>query len=257
MEIVTINGSSILARGIVKFFAQQGGTKLIQNFDMNADRTQIKEMEREIKVWNPTVEVINKQIKEASEIKEGVTDAACVLFFQDDYLRPQSDKLQFFKQAALISQDQDADRFLAVFPIEYDTHCGQSDKPGWMEKLEVQDELIKSYKEGLTVFNSNLTYGDQSLLFNYIGQSVKTGQVAKLLLDSTFKFHPLHNKDTGIEVMCEGEQWGAKSKKYSLSGFEEITCKDLVAKFEKFYGVSAGSTKPVDIALSPTEVSFE
>ena len=123
--------------------------------------------------------------------------------------------------------------------------------------MEIQDEALKEYKEGLTVFNTNLAYGDESHLFNYIGQSVKGGQVPKLILDSTFKFHPVHNKDTGIEVMCEGEQWGSSSKRYSLSGVEEMTLRDIVNKFEKFYGKGVDSTKVVDIPLSPTEVNFE
>ena len=153
-----------------------------------------------------------------------------------------SDKNNYLQIAARLAKQNGAKKFIAVTPIEHDLAWSE-DSESYYEKTVNAEKAALEANPDATIIKTNLTFGPSTLLVHYLAQCALVGKCPynKLLTSNNFKFRPVHTDDLAVAVSKALED--SRPGRFTLSGPEQLTLKEIVNIVEKSAGKLPNSTK--------------
>jgi hypothetical protein len=131
MELVVVNGSSAISRGVISKLAGKNYQK-IRLLDFRPYRKSVYAMQRTLPNG---VQLEKHQVQTIANLDLGLEGAQDVLYFTHDYFANTSDKNNFIQATARVAKKQGVKRFVAVCPIEHELYWSEDKHT----PLEVRD----------------------------------------------------------------------------------------------------------------------
>ncbi len=239
MELVVVNGSSAISRGVISKLAGKNYQK-IRLLDFRPYRKSVYAFQRALPSG---VELHKEMVQSVANLEHGLEGAQDVVYFTHDYFANTSDKNNFIAATSRLAKKHGVKKLVAVCPLEHELY--------WTEDkhtpLEVRDAAQKKALESfdkMTILNSNVVYGKDSYLFHYMTQCSLAGKISKSIGGSkSFQFKPVSTDDLALAVQTAlGNTDEVKGKRFSVNGSAGVTMNELLHLIEKQVGKDSGST---------------
>ena len=163
MELVVVNGSNAIARGVVSRLIGKGGYSKVRLLDYRPYRKSVYAWQRSLQGG---VEVEKFQTQAAANLDLGLEGAQDVVYFTHDYFASTSDKNSFIQATSKLAKKHGVKKFVAVCPIEHELYWSEDKHTPIEVRDEAQQKAIQA-NSNLTILNSNLVFGKDSNLLHY------------------------------------------------------------------------------------------
>lgn len=233
MELVVVNGSSAIARGVVSKLAGKNYSK-IRFLDFRPYRKSVYNFQRAL----PSGTTIEKhQVQTAANLDLALEGAQDVVYFTHDYFACSSDKNSFIQATARLSKKHGVKKLVAVCPIEHELYWSEDKHTPIEVRDEAQQKALQSFDK-LTILNSNLVFGRDSYLTHYITQCAAVGKINKTIGGSkTFQYKPVSSEDLAAAVQnALANTKDVKGQKFTVNGNQNVTLNDILHLAEKQVG---------------------
>jgi len=164
MELVVVNGSNAIARGVVSRLLGKGGYSKVRLLDYRPYRKSVYAWQRSLQ---GSVEVEKFQTQAAANLDLGLEGAQDVVYFTHDYFSSTSDKNSFIQTTSKLAKKHGVKKFVAVCPIEHELYWSEDKHTPIEVRDEAQQKALQA-NSNLTILNSNLVFGKDSYLLHYM-----------------------------------------------------------------------------------------
>lgn len=239
MELVVVNGSSAISRGVLSKLAGKNYQK-IRLLDFRPYRKSVYAFQRTLPNG---VELQKEMVQSVANLDHGLEGAQDVVYFTHDYFANTSDKNNFIQATSRLAKKHGVKKLVAVCPIEHELFWSEDKHTPLEVRDAAQEKALQSFDK-MTILNANLVYGKDSYLFHYMTQCAYAGKIAKSIGGSnTFQYKPVSSSDLALAVETAlNNTEEVKGKKFSVSGTETVTMNELLHLLEKQVGKDSGST---------------
>jgi hypothetical protein len=215
MELVVVNGSNAIARGIISKLAGKNYQK-IRLLDFRPYRKSVYAMQQSLPSG---VQVEKHQVQSISNLDLALEGAQDVVYFTHDYFACTSDKNNFIQATARLSKKHGVNKLVAVCPIEHELYWSEDKHTPLEVRENAQMQAIQNFDK-LTILNSNLVFGRDSYLLHYMTQCAYAGKINKSIGGSkNFQYKPVSTEDltTAIEIaLAKNDE--VKGQRYQVNG---------------------------------------
>jgi hypothetical protein len=132
MELVIVNGSNAIARGVISKLAGKNYQK-IRLLDFRPYRKSVYSLQRSLPSG---VQLEKRQVQTAANLDIALEGAQDVIYFTHDYFASTSDKNNFIQATAKLSKKHGVEKLIAVCPIEHELFYTEDKHT----PLEIRDE---------------------------------------------------------------------------------------------------------------------
>jgi hypothetical protein len=233
MELVVVNGSNAIARGVISKLAGKNYQK-IRLLDFRPYRKSVYTLQRALPAG---VTLEKQQVQTIANLEIGLEGAQDVLYFTHDYFASSADKNKFIQATSRLAKKHGAKRFVAVTPIEHELYWSEDKHTPIEVRDNAQMATLQNFDKA-TILNANLVYGRDSYLMHYLTQCALVGKVPKAIGGSKkFQYKPISTEDltTAIETAFEKTN-DVKGKRFTVNGAQTATLNELVQFAEKQVG---------------------
>ena len=174
MELVVVNGSNAIARGVISRLAGKSYSK-IRFLDFRPYRKSVYGFQRALPAG---VTLEKHQVQSAINLDIALEGAQDVLYFTHDYYAMTSDKNSFIQSTARLAKKHGVKRMVAVTPLEQELYFTEDKHTALELRDDAQQKALAAF-DNLTVLNANLVYGRDSYLLHYLAQCALVGKAPK------------------------------------------------------------------------------
>lgn len=233
MELVIVNGSNAIARGVISKLAGKQYQK-IRLLDYRPFRKSVYTMQRALPAG---VSLEKVQVQAAANLELALEGAQDVVYFTHDYFASSSDKNAFIQQTARLSKKHGVQKLVAVCPLEHELYWSEDKHTPLEVRDNAQSAALQSF-ENMTILNSNLVFGKDSYLLHYMAQCAYAGKIPKAIGASKgYHYKPVSSDDLATAVETALERTGdVKGQKFLVSGTQQATLNELLHIVEKHVG---------------------
>lgn len=233
MELVVVNGSNAIARGVIAKLAGKNYAK-IRLLDFRPYRKSVYALQRTL----PSGVTIEKQqVQTIANLEIGLEGAQDVLYFTHDYFASSADKNNFLQATSRLSKKHGAKRLVAVCPLEHELYWTEDKHTPIEVRDNAQMNALQNFDK-TTILNSNLVYGRDSYLMHYLTQCALVGKVPKVIGGSKkFQYKPIATEDLTAAIETAFEKTDdVKGKRFTVNGGQQATLNELLHIAEKQVG---------------------
>ena len=239
MELVIVNGSNAIARGVVSRLAGKQYSK-IRLLDFRPYRQSVYNFQRQLPQG---VSLEKRQVQNAAALEHGIEGASEVIYFTHDYTANAADKNSFLVGTAKLAKRQGVKKLLAVCPVENELYYTEDAKQPLQKQVEAQADALKSNPD-MAILNTDLVYGRHANLLHYMAQCAEAGRIPSAIGNAKgHKFRPVAEQDLANAVQHALSNFSSvKGQNYLVNGADEATLSDLLTVIEGVVGKGQGST---------------
>lgn len=233
MELVVVNGSNAISRGVISKLAGKNYSK-IRLLDYRPYRKSVYTMQRALPQG---VTLEKQQVQTIANLDLGLEGAQDVLYFTHDYFASSADKNNFIQATSRLSKKHGVKRFVAVCPIEHELYWSEDKHTPIEVRDNAQMATLQNFDKA-TILNTNLVFGRDSYLLHYMTQCALVGKIPKAIGGSKkFQYKPISTEDltTAIETAFEKTD-DVKGKRFTVNGGQQATLNQLLHITEKQVG---------------------
>lgn len=233
MELVVVNGSSAISRGVISKLAGKNYQK-IRLLDFRPYRKSVYAMQRTLP---NEVQLEKHQVQTIANLDLGLEGAQDVLYFTHDYFANTSDKNNFIQATARVAKKQGVKRFVAVCPIEHELYWSEDKHTPLEVRDNAQAQTLANFDKA-TILNANLVFGRDSYLVHYLTQCASAGKIAKSIGGSkNFQYKPVSTDDLTSAIQTAFEKTSeVKGQRFSVNGSSSATLNELLHMAESQVG---------------------
>ena len=177
MELVVVNGSNAIARGVVSRLIGKGGYSKVRLLDYRPYRKSVYSWQRALPAG---VELEKFQTQTAANLDLAMEGAKDVVYFTHDYFSSTSDKNSFIQATSKLAKKHGVKKFVAVCPIEHELLWSEDNHTPIEVRDEAQQKALQS-NANMTILNTNLVFGKDAYLLHYMAQCVAAGKIPKAI----------------------------------------------------------------------------
>lgn len=131
MELVVVNGSNAIARGVISKLAKN--YQKVRLLDFRPYRKSVYQMQRALPQG---VQVEKHMVQTAANLDLALEGAQDVVYFTHDYFASSSDKNNFIQATSRMAKKHGFNKLVAVCPLEHELYWSEDKHT----PLEVRDE---------------------------------------------------------------------------------------------------------------------
>jgi hypothetical protein len=239
MELVVVNGSNAIARGVISKLAGKNYQK-IRFLDYRPYRKSVYSLQRSLPAG---VQLEKHQVQTHANLELALEGAKDVLYFTHDYFASSSDKNNFIQATAKVSKSHGVEKLIAVCPIEHELYWSEDKHTPFDVIEDAQQKALQNFDK-LTILNTNLVFGRDSYLVHYMTQCAAAGRIPKSIGGSkSYEYKPVSSDDlTAAVESALGKSSEVQGQRFSVNGEQGITLNDLLHLIERQVGKDQGST---------------
>ena len=233
MELVVVNGSSAIARGVVSKLAGKQYSK-IRFLDYRPYRKSVYSFQRSLPAG---IQLEKHMVQTAANLDLALEGAQNVVYFTHDYFASSSDKNSFIQATSKLAKKHGVRKLVAVCPIEHELYWSE-DKHTPIEVRDEAQQKALQFNDKLTILNTNLVYGRDSYLLHYMTQCAYEGKINKAIGGSTkFQYKPVSSDDltTAVQYAIANTD-SVKGQKFSVNGQQSVTLNEILQFAERKVG---------------------
>lgn len=231
MELVVVNASNAIARGVISKLAGKTYQK-IRFLDYRPYRKSVYSFQKTL------VAPLDKyQVQSAANLDLALEGAQDVVYFTHDYFANTADKNSFIQSTAKLAKKHGAKKLVAVCPIEHELYYTEDKQTPIEKRNEAQHKALQSF-DNMTILNTNLVFGKDSYLIHYMTQCVAAGKINKSIGGcKNFQYKPVSSEDLSVAVETALSNINdAKGQKFAVQGKDAATLNELLALVQKQVG---------------------
>jgi hypothetical protein len=240
MELVVVNGSNAISRGVLSKLAGKNYQK-IRLLDFRPYRKSVYAWQRALPSG---VQVEKHQVQTIANLDLALEGARDVVYFTHDYFAQTSDKNNFIQATAKLAKKHGVDKLVAVCPIEHELYWSEDKHTPIEVRDNAQVQALQNFDK-LTILNSNLVFGRDSYLLHYMTQCAYAGKIPKSIGGSkSFQYRPVSSEDlTSAVETALARTNDVKGQRFQVSGAQAASLNDILHLVEKQVGRDSGSTR--------------
>ena len=153
-ELVVLNGSSNIAKSVVKSILQRGAYSSVKIADAKPYRQSVYHWQRGLSGIT-----VNKCLtRSAGHINLALEGAQDVVYFTHDYFTMSSDKNSHLEAAARLTKKHGVKNFVAVTPFEHDLVWSEDETSHWQKSQDAIQSALQ-HNSNTTLLKTNLAFG--------------------------------------------------------------------------------------------------
>ena len=233
MELVVVNGSNAISRGVISKLAGKNYQK-IRLLDFRPYRKSVYAMQ---KTLPNGVQVEKVQVQSTINLDLALEGAKDVLYFTHDYFANTSDKNNFIQATAKLSKKHGVERLVAVCPLEHELYWSEDKHTPLEVRDNAQMAALQSF-DRMTILNSNIVFGRDSYIAHYMTQCANAGKINKSIgASKNFQYNPVSSDDLTTAVETAFAKFNeSKGQRFHVSGNKALSLNELLHLVEKHVG---------------------
>ena len=223
MELVIVNGSSSIARGLIRSLTKSGAYSKVRLLDYRPYRPAVYNLQRELA---PSISLEKHMTQTGANIEVALEGADEVLYVTHDYVTQTGDKNNFLTATATMCKKLGVPKLVAVCPIEHELYYTEDVDTPHEKKNEAQFEALK-HNKNTAIINTNLLFGKNTYFMHYIAQCAMKGKVPQnMVSEGRFYYNPIFQEDVATAIKSSFESFDSvKGQSFNLNGPEHVTKK--------------------------------
>ena len=177
METAVVNGSSAIARAVIRRMARQGLTQLTF-CDQHPFRDGVYDLQKSL----DGVTLDKHQTLNASALAFALEGKKNAVYITHDYFSMTHDKNDQLIATARVAKEAGVEKLIAVCPIEHDLYYTEGEQDPIHLRAEAEEQAHAQFPT-MILLRPNLTYGGYSYFIRYLMQSVIAGKIPAELAD--------------------------------------------------------------------------